>query len=61
VANRSCALAADLIGDLTSRPGGDAALTTNGVLLAQHARLRAAGLQVTVSLDSLDPVCSHGW
>ena len=49
---------ADLIGDLTSLTGvEDVALTTNGVLLAQHAaELRAAGLQrVTVSLDSLDP------
>lgn len=48
----------DLIGDLTTLPGvEDLALTTNGVLLAQHAvALRAAGLQrVTVSLDSLDP------
>ena len=48
----------DLIGDLTSLPGvEDVALTTNGVLLAQHAaELRAAGLRrVTVSLDSLDP------
>jgi cyclic pyranopterin phosphate synthase len=48
----------DLIGDLTSLSGiEDVALTTNGVLLAQHAAgLRAAGLQrVTVSLDSLDP------
>src|SRR5580693_1919483 len=48
----------DLIGDLSSLPGiEDVALTTNGVLLAQHAaELRAAGLQrVTVSLDSLDP------
>jgi cyclic pyranopterin phosphate synthase len=48
----------DLIGDLTSLPGlQDIALTTNGVLLAQHAAaLRAAGLQrVTVSLDSVDP------
>jgi GTP 3',8-cyclase len=48
----------DLIGDLTSLPGiEDVALTTNGVLLAQHAAaLRAAGLRrVTVSLDSLDP------
>jgi cyclic pyranopterin phosphate synthase len=48
---------ADLIGDLTSLPGlDDIALTTNGVLLPQHAsELRAAGLQrVTVSLDSLD-------
>ncbi len=50
---------ADLIGDLTSLSDvEDVALTTNGVLLAQHAaELRAAGLQrVTVSLDSLDPV-----
>jgi cyclic pyranopterin phosphate synthase len=50
---------ADLIGDLTSLSGvEDVALTTNGILLAQHAaELRAAGLQrVTVSLDSLDPV-----
>jgi cyclic pyranopterin phosphate synthase len=49
---------ADLIGDLTSLSDvEDVALTTNGVLLAQHAsELRAAGLQrVTVSLDSLDP------
>jgi len=48
---------ADLIGDLSSLHGvDDIALTTNGVLLAQHAvELRAAGLQrVTVSLDSLD-------
>jgi cyclic pyranopterin phosphate synthase len=48
----------DLIGDLSSLPGiEDVALTTNGVLLAQHAAgLRAAGLQrVTVSLDSVDP------
>lgn len=48
----------DLVGDLTSLPGiEDVALTTNGVLLAQHAAgLRAAGLRrVTVSLDSLDP------
>jgi cyclic pyranopterin phosphate synthase len=47
----------DLVGDLTSLPGvEDVALTTNGVLLAQHAAaLRAAGLQrVTVSLDSID-------
>jgi cyclic pyranopterin phosphate synthase len=49
---------ADLIGDLTTLPGvEDIALTTNGVLLAQHAaELKAAGLRrVTVSLDSLDP------
>jgi cyclic pyranopterin phosphate synthase len=40
------------------------ALTTNGVLLPQHAvALRAAGLQrVTVSLDSARPghFCAHG-
>jgi cyclic pyranopterin phosphate synthase len=48
----------DLIGDLSTLPGiEDIALTTNGVLLAQHAvALRAAGLRrITVSLDSLDP------
>ena len=49
---------ADLVGELSSIPGvEDLALTTNGVLLAQHAaRLKANGLRrVTVSLDSLDP------
>jgi cyclic pyranopterin phosphate synthase len=49
---------ADLIGDLTAIRGiEDIALTTNGVLLSQHAvDLRANGLQrVTVSLDTLDP------
>ena len=48
----------ELIGDLTTLPGvEDIALTTNGVLLAQHAvELQAAGLRrITVSLDSLDP------
>ena len=48
---------ADLIGDLSLIPGiEDIALTTNGVLLKQHAaELSAAGLRrVTVSLDSLD-------
>ena len=48
----------ELVGDLTGIPGvEDVALTTNGVLLAQHAAaLKAAGLsRVTVSLDSLDP------
>jgi cyclic pyranopterin phosphate synthase len=48
----------DLIGDLTTVSGiDDVALTTNGVLLAQHAaELKAAGLKrITVSLDSLDP------
>ncbi len=49
---------ADLVGELSSIPGvEDLALTTNGILLAQHAaELRANGLRrVTVSLDSLDP------
>ena len=48
---------ADLIGDLSLVPGiEDIALTTNGVLLKQHAAaLQAAGLRrVTVSLDSID-------
>lgn len=48
---------ADLVGDLSRIPGvDDVALTTNGILLAQHAAaLKAAGLsRVTVSLDSLD-------
>jgi cyclic pyranopterin phosphate synthase len=48
---------ADLVGDLSLLTAiEDLALTTNGVLLAQHASpLRAAGLRrVTVSLDSLD-------
>jgi cyclic pyranopterin phosphate synthase len=48
---------ADLVGDLCRVPGiEDVALTTNGILLAQHAAaLKAAGLsRVTVSLDSLD-------
>ena len=47
----------DLIGDLSSINGiEDIALTTNGVLLRQHAAdLYANGLRrVTVSLDSLD-------
>jgi GTP 3',8-cyclase len=49
---------ADLIGDLTDIPGiDDIALTTNGVLLGQHAvDLHANGLRrVTISLDTLDP------
>jgi cyclic pyranopterin phosphate synthase len=49
---------ADLVGDLTDIPGiEDIALTTNGVLLGQHAvDLHANGLRrVTVSLDTLDP------
>ena len=48
---------ADLVGDLTGIPGiEDIALTTNGVLLANHAvDLHANGLKrITVSLDSLD-------
>jgi cyclic pyranopterin phosphate synthase len=48
---------ADLVGDLTGLPGiDDIALTTNGVLLGQHAvDLHANGLRrVTVSLDTLD-------
>jgi cyclic pyranopterin phosphate synthase len=48
---------ADLIGDLSGIPEiDDIALTTNGVLLGQHAvDLRANGLKrVTVSLDTLD-------
>ena len=47
----------DLVGELTTLEGvEDVALTTNGMLLAQHAaELKANGLQrVTVSLDSLD-------
>lgn len=49
---------ADLVGDLTAIEGvQDVALTTNGVLLAQHAvELKANGLhRITVSLDSVDP------
>ncbi len=48
---------ADLVGDLTDIEGiSDIALTTNGVLLGQHAvDLHANGLRrVTVSLDTLD-------
>ncbi len=48
---------ADLVGDLTDIEGiNDIALTTNGVLLGQHAvDLHANGLRrVTVSLDTLD-------
>ena len=47
----------DLIADLRAIDGiEDVALTTNGILLGQHAaELKAAGLdRVTVSLDSLD-------
>lgn len=47
----------ELIADLSDISGiDDIALTTNGILLAQHAaNLKAAGLdRVTVSLDSLD-------
>jgi cyclic pyranopterin phosphate synthase len=48
----------DLVGELSAIDGiEDLALTTNGVLLAQHAaELRAQGLlRVTVSLDSIVP------
>ncbi|HEU5468176.1 MAG TPA: GTP 3',8-cyclase MoaA [Steroidobacteraceae bacterium] len=48
----------DLVGELSGLDGiEDLALTTNGVLLAQHAaELAAQGLsRVTVSLDSIDP------
>jgi len=47
----------DLIAELRAIDGiDDIALTTNGILLAQHAAaLKAAGLdRVTISLDSLD-------
>jgi cyclic pyranopterin phosphate synthase len=49
---------AELVGELTALDGvQDVALTTNGVLLAQHAaELKANGLhRITVSLDTLDP------
>lgn len=49
----------ELIAKLALVPGiDDLALTTNGSLLAPHARaLREAGLRrITVSLDALDPV-----
>lgn len=48
---------ADLVGELSTIDGlEDLALTTNGILLAQHAaELKANGLRrVTVSLDSID-------
>ncbi|HWK75213.1 MAG TPA: GTP 3',8-cyclase MoaA [Povalibacter sp.] len=48
----------ELVGELTALEGvRDVALTTNAVLLAQHAaQLKANGLhRITVSLDSLDP------
>jgi cyclic pyranopterin phosphate synthase len=48
----------DLVHRLAQRPAiRDLAMTTNGVLLAAHARaLRDAGLhRLTVSLDTLDP------
>ncbi len=53
---------ADLVGELSSIEGvADLALTTNGVLLAQHAApLAAHGLRrVTVSLDTLDRETFH--
>lgn len=49
---------AELVGELTALEGiKDVALTTNAVLLAQHAAgLKANGLhRITVSLDTLDP------
>jgi cyclic pyranopterin phosphate synthase len=49
---------AELVGELTAIEGvQDVALTTNAVLLAQHAaELKANGLnRITVSLDTLDP------
>jgi cyclic pyranopterin phosphate synthase len=49
---------AELVGELTTIEGvEDVALTTNAVLLAQHAaELKANGLhRITVSLDTLDP------
>lgn len=48
---------AELVGDLTAIEGvHDVALTTNAVLLAQHAaELKANGLhRITISLDTLD-------
>jgi GTP 3',8-cyclase len=48
----------ELVGELTTIEGvQDVALTTNAVLLSQHAaELKANGLhRITVSLDSLDP------
>jgi len=48
----------ELVGELTTIDGvEDVALTTNAVLLAQHAaELKANGLhRITVSVDSLDP------
>jgi cyclic pyranopterin phosphate synthase len=49
---------ARLVGMLAARPRiRDLAMTTNGVLLAEHAAaLKAAGLhRLTISLDTLDP------
>src|SRR5687767_912535 len=48
----------ELVGELTALEGvEDVALTTNAVLLAQHAaELKANGLhRITVSLDTMDP------
>jgi GTP 3',8-cyclase len=53
----------ELVGELTALEGvQDVALTTNAVLLAQHAaELKANGLRrITVSLDSLDPEIFRG-
>ena len=57
--SRCCArTSSELVGDLTAIEGvQDVALTTNAVLLRQHAaELKANGLhRITVSLDTLDP------
>ena len=57
-ASRCCApTSSDLVAELSILEGiEDLALTTNGVLLAQHAaELKGNGLhRVTVSLDTLD-------
>ena len=52
----------DVVGALAALPGvAEVSMTTNGVLLADHAdNLVAAGLgRVNVSMDSLDPVRFH--
>jgi cyclic pyranopterin phosphate synthase len=52
----------DLVSRLAARPAiRDLAMTTNGVLLAQHAQaLKDAGLhRITVSLDTLQPERFH--
>lgn len=52
---------AELVESLASLPLSDLALTTNGVLLAAHAKaLRAAGLRrLNIHLDTLDPKRFH--